>query len=259
MVISPLRYSGGKSRLYKKIKTYFPKNKNVMIDVFFGGGSVGLNWLLEDKRHLLIANDIDYNLMNFWWFVKYSKNSSWNEFKYLTKSIDDTKKYFYGNDDYNPISFLIKNKCSFNGLENWSNLAFKQNFNESTFLRIDKCNILLKGRSCIYNEDYKFIFNLLNNDIDKMYNSFFYFDPPYLIKNAKKLYKCGNFDHYKFKEIIEKSNLYWVLSINDCDEIRKIYKNFNIYEIDAVYTSSNNKRNKCKIVKELVITNFIKD
>jgi len=43
MLISPLRYSGGKSRLYKQIKQYFPKDKNIMIDLFFGGGSIGLN------------------------------------------------------------------------------------------------------------------------------------------------------------------------------------------------------------------------
>lgn len=90
---------------------------------------------------------------------------------------------------------------------------------------------------------------------------FVYLDPPYLISNAKKLYNYGDFNHKELAKILKNTylNIKWVMSVNDCKEIRKLYKDFNIYEVDAVYSSSNNGGRKSKRTKELVITNFKKE
>lgn len=253
--ISPLRYSGGKSRLYKQISQYFPKDKNIMLDLFFGGGSVGLNWLTENQNHELIANDIDNNLINFWETVK----NKVNHLLFWKELINDESltKHIFNNSKLYPswISFLVKNKCSFNGLNEkgtWSNRAFKENFNQSTFTRLSKCSNLIQ-RTIFYNYDYRTLIPILNKEI------FIYLDPPYLIPNVKKLYKHGDFNHNELSEILKNIKTKWVLSINDCSEIRDWYKDFNIYEINITYTSSNTNKNKCKKVKELVITNFKKD
>lgn len=176
-MISPLRYSGGKSRLYKKIKPYFPKDKVVMVDVFFGGGSVGLNWLNDSSNNKLVANDIDNNLINFWDKVKYIDKNKWLTVSKLTTDLEQTKHHFNNSKLSNAMDFLILNKCSFNGIGNFSEQAFHQNFNKSTFDRINKCKYLLKNAE-LHNLDYKEL--LLNTPA--YWNGFYY-----MVINVKKL------------------------------------------------------------------------
>lgn len=262
-MISPLRYSGGKSRLYKQIKQYFPKNKNVMIDLFFGGGSVGLNWLLDNEKHYLIINDIDKNLINFWRKVnELNYDEYWVKFKYLVNDIEKTKYFFDYANLNTPLYYLIKNKCSYNGIGTFSSKAFEQNFTKTTFDRINKCQKLLREKCWeIKNEDYELIFEFYNNleKVMDISNIFYYLDPPYMVPNAKKLYKHGEFNHELFLYKLKENKFNWVLSYNDCLKIRELYKDFNIYEIDAIYSSTNNNGNKSKKIKELIITNFNKD
>lgn len=261
-IISPLRYSGGKSRLYGQIKQYFPHDKEIMIDIFFGGGSIGLNWLQENPKKLLIANDIDENLMAFWYMVKHDLLyfRMYQNLLKITENETLTKEIFNGLDakenegTNSPIYYLIRNKCSFNSIGTYSEQAFKQNFNQSTFDRIEKCHKLLE-RTWINNINYEQWMNELQKE-KWLTRAFVYLDPPYLIKSAKHLYKHGKFNHKKLLNILKNAKIQWVLSINDSEEIRTMYCDFNIYEITAVYTMTNAGGNNNKKVKELVITNF---
>ena len=49
-----------------------------------------------------------------------------------------------------------------------------------------------------------------------------------------------------------------MISYDDSEYIRELYKDFNTYSFDFTYTMTNVGSKKCKIGKELVITNYDK-
>ena len=58
-VKSPLNYTGGKYKLLPQIMPLFPTNIDTFVDLFCGGGNVGINTLANhiiynDKNHCLI-------------------------------------------------------------------------------------------------------------------------------------------------------------------------------------------------------------
>ena len=52
---SPLNYTGNKFRILSQIKPYFPEKVNVMVDLFCGGATVGLN--TECSKVIFIDSD----------------------------------------------------------------------------------------------------------------------------------------------------------------------------------------------------------
>ena len=73
--------------------------------------------------------------------------------------------------------------------------------------------------------------------------TFTYLDPPYLIKSS--LYgKKGNahkdFNHEELSDIL-KQREHWILSYNDCEEIRKLYDGFHILTPNWKYGMSTDK------------------
>ena len=56
---SPLNYTGGKYKLLPQILPLFPQDINSFVDVFCGGGNVGIN--VNCKQ--VVFNDIDKNVI----------------------------------------------------------------------------------------------------------------------------------------------------------------------------------------------------
>jgi DNA adenine methylase len=55
------------------------------------------------------------------------------------------------------------------------------------------------------------------------------------------------------KAFFEKQNM---ISYDDSPFIRELYKDYNIYSFDFVYSMTNTGGNSCKNGKEIVITNY---
>jgi DNA adenine methylase len=47
-----------------------------------------------------------------------------------------------------------------------------------------------------------------------------------------------------------------MISYDDDPYIRELYKDYNIYNFDFVYSMTNVGGNQCKVGKEIVITNY---
>ena len=73
---------------------------------------------------------------------------------------------------------------------------------------------------------------------------FVYLDPPYVIADKKDYYR-NRFDsnmHEKLKETVDKihiNNAKFMLSYDDNDDIREMYKNYNILTIKTKYSGAN--------------------
>jgi DNA adenine methylase len=251
---SPIRYPGGKTRackiLDKVVNDYFDiRSIETIISPFFGGGS--FEFYMQNKYGLkLIVNDKFTPLYNFWQQVKIDKNKLCEELR-KNKEISKEKFIEYRNTimDINDnileqaIQYFIINRCSFNGSTlsgGFSQEASKKRYTPSS---IDKIELLNFDNIDIYNKDFYDFINYNDNDINKR---IIFLDPPYYLEKKSKLY--GNngdmhedFNHQLLFELItQKRN--WILTYNNCDYIRNLYKNYII--IDTNWTYSMNKTKK---------------
>ena len=64
---SPLRYPGGKYKLYKYVSELVKENKcTTYIEPFCGGAAIALELLSEGIVKDVIINDYDYTIFCFW-------------------------------------------------------------------------------------------------------------------------------------------------------------------------------------------------
>lgn len=255
---SPLRYPGGKTRACKKLDLIMKNHFNVsefnnLISPFFGGGSFEF-YIQNNYKLNIIANDKFTPLYNFWNICKTNKEQLCIE---LTKKINmidkDTfislrKQIMEEKNILNQsIMYFIINRCSFSGATlsgGFSVEASKKRFTQSSIERIRNLNL---SKFNIYNLDFE---KFINKHQDKQ--NLLFLDPPYYLEKASILY--GNngdmhetFDHKKLYNCLStKQN--WIMTYNNCEYIKNLYKDFKIIE-----TSWSYGMNKSKKSSEIVI------
>ena len=272
---SPLRYPGGKTRACKKLdeilNTYFNiETIKTIVSPFFGGGS--FEFFLQNKYNLdIICNDKFKPLYNFWNICKDNSkkeelckllydvlnNVLNNVSNHITKAkfieyrnnimeeTDELKQAFY---------YFIINRCSFSGATlsgGFSLEASKKRFTKSS---IDRVKALDLSRTTIYN---KCVVDFINSDFSNN-KTLIFFDPPYYLEKGSKLYgKDGDmhesFDHKKLYDILSNdrnANMKWLMTYNNCDYIKKLYKDYTIIDVDWSYGMNSTKKSS-----EIVIIN----
>lgn len=258
---SNLRWPGGKSKMTKILDKFLPKEVDKYLETFVGGGSVLLYIIQKYNPQVIYANDIDENLINYYNNVKNNPQSVIDECleiknKYNKDSFTDE---FYKLNREKASHFFISNKTSFSGLnKNYSSQAYDRNFSIRCINKIKDISTILKTTNFL-NTD----FINLNNFIEDISGYFIYLDPPYFGNKDKGLYgKDGklhkNFNHLELFEWVKKYSLNnkIMISYDDSPYIRELYKDFNIYSFDFVYSMTNTGGNLCKEGKEIVITNY---
>lgn len=258
---SNLRWPGGKSKMTKILDKFLPKEVDKYLETFVGGGSVLLYIIQKYNPQVIYANDIDENLINYYNNVKNNPQSVIDECleiknKYNKDSFTDV---FYKLNREKASNFFISNKTSFSGLnKNYSSQAYDRNFSIRCINKIKDISTILKTTNFL-NTD----FINLNNFIEDISGYFIYLDPPYFGNKDKGLYgKDGklhkNFNHLELFEWVKKYSLNnkIMISYDDSPYIRELYKDFNIYSFDFVYSMTNTGGNLCKEGKEIVITNY---
>jgi DNA adenine methylase len=86
-------------------------------------------------------------------------------------------------------------------------------------------------------------------------DTFFYVDPPYY--GCEDYYGRGIFqrtDFTKLRDILAKINGRFIMSINDAEEIRDLFRDFKIETVGTSYSAGG--ANRKKHVNELLIRNF---
>lgn len=246
-----ITWIGGKKQLRKKIISLFPEETpERYIEVFGGAG-----WVLFGKDvpagQTEVFNDINSNLINLYRCVKYHAAELQRELNWLFMSREQfcNFKNQINCDGFTDIQraaryfYLIK--ASFGG--NHKNFGCDtKNIKGSIDYLLEVKDRL--ERVVIENKSYE--------DLIKVYDrkkALFYCDPPY--HNTEKYYDNSftEDDHIKLKDCLSKIKGNFILSYNDDDFIRNLYKEFNIKSIER----ANNLvfKNKGKF-KELIITNF---
>ena len=248
---TPLRYPGGKSRACTKMDQYFPDLRDYVEfrEPFLGGGSVAIH-ISKKYPHLKITvNDLYEPLINFWLQLQESgkeleeniKNyksthpepiSARELFNESKKRVNDQKF-----DSLERASaFYIVNKCSFSGLTESSSFSQQASISNFSMRGIEKLSgyYELITNWNITNNPYE---DLIENDIHD--DIFMYLDPPYDIKDnlyGKKGEMHKSFDHDKFAEDCDKSNIDMLVSYNSNQLVKDRFKDWTAAEFDLTYT-----------------------
>lgn len=256
-----LRWAGGKSKMIKVLDKFFPKEVNKYIETFTGGGSVLLHIMQRYNPAVAYANDIDENLINYYNEVKNNADAVVDECLSIKGSYDKDSftEGFHNLDRSRASHFFTANKTSFSGLNrNYSSQAYDRNFSISCINKIKDVSNVIQGVN-FTNVDY----TKLDEVIGDISGYFIYLDPPYYSNKDKGLYgKKGelhkNFNHEELFEWVKKHSAdnKIMLSYDDSPYIRELYKDYNIYGFDFVYSMTNTGGNLCKEGKEIVITNY---
>ena len=116
-----------------------------------------------------------------------------------------------------------------------------------TLSSIDRVNKLDLSEFDIYNLDFEDFINMCDNE-----KAIKFLDPPYYLGKKSKLYGHNGdmhdtFDHEKLYKCLKK-NKNWLMTYNNCDYIKELYKDFKIIECNWTYGM-----NKTKKSSEIVI------
>lgn len=263
---SPLRYPGGKSRLVETISKIAPKDFTEYREPFLGGGSVMLRIAEDYPGRKYWGNDLYYDLYCFWSICQQYPQEltlrireikkEWGEdgkglHKYLSNNIGRINEF------ERAAAFFVLNRITFSGTilsGGFSSSAFKDRFTDNSINRILQTGQLLNKEDIILtNEDFSVV--LQGGDE----NTFTFLDPPYY--KARNLYGRkgelhNSFDHQRLCECLKECSHKWLMTYDDCDYIRELYKDFNIKEYELIY-GMNNVGNKTGLKgKEIFISNY---
>lgn len=280
LIKSPLNYVGGKYKLLPQILPLFPNDISIFIDLFSGGGNVGIN--VESKKHYF--NDINSKLNEL--FMCLQKNPIDIILKHIENRIEEFELSKTNQDGYlrfrnhynsnpNPldlytlISFSYNYQLRFNSRHEYNNPFGK---NRSSFSNNMKKNIIqFTNRLQTLNAEFT-SFDFKEFPIEKLIekNTFVYVDPPYLITTGS--YNDGNrgFKNWTQKEEYELYNLLDTLNEKNIKfafsnvlthkgktnkSLNEWSKKYNIHHLNYNYLNSSYNTTKQES-DEVLITNY---
>jgi len=249
---------------------------NRYAEPFVGGGSVALAMAERFPSVLLAINDADQDVACFWRVIcgpppLFDKLCSLLEES--RAPTDDPKHRFVfwedvratepKDDAARAFRFVFLNKTTFGGqvdaspIGGWQQNGWKGSRDRTVMCQYSVDNIvaqakearqLLAGRTTVYNLDFR-------DFLDAVEAQSLYVDPPYFPGQKNKLYRVMMTvaDHECLAERLHDYPQPWVLSYDDCPEVRNLYSWAACAELSAHYSSAPAKTN-WKHQIELIIT-----
>lgn len=258
---TPLRYPGGKTKLYAFMKELIEQNfdkKPIYVEPFAGGCGLALKLLKNGIVERIIINDNDNAIYCFWHSVLHNKNKFVSMIEESSFSIEEwkyQKKIYMNQKEYNKLQIgfatFYLNRCNRSGIIMAGPIGGK---NQNGKYKMD-CRFNKRKLIEIINEIYKLrkLIKLHHVDattfikyIDKKYDDLFiYLDPPY-VKKGKDLYK-NHFiekDHIRLAKAIFLLKNKWFVTYDDSELIERIYGDLHQEKFFLRYTIAGEKQGK---------------
>lgn len=277
--ISPLRYPGGKAKVYNIIVSLFEKNNvdnPVYIEPFAGGAGLALMLLKNKKVEKLVLNDIDKGIYSFWCCVLNYTEKFCEIIKNIEISIKERErqKEIYRqkeNTDLSEEKKILKlgmatfylNRVNRSGIlkagviggkTQSGNYKMDCRFNKEKLIKRIRTISELKDKIEFYNLDVlEFQKNVISRIKEK---KFVFFDPPYYKKGPElytNFYRHEN--HLELYENIRKINENWIVTYDNCEEIKEIYQDYKFSEFDINYSL----HSKMKAKEVMIFSKNIKE
>ena len=270
---SPFNYAGTKQNTLEFLFTHFPKKK-VFIDMFCGGGSVGLTALQSYNK--VIMNDVVTPLILFYKEIQKLPYADLKKNVLDYRINKDSKEEFaelrdsYNNDKDNPYKFFGCCSACTNNLMRFNK---KKEFNQTYGKRTINDSILKKLKSysdILYNNKKVHFFNCSFLDawtcfkqVGDLSDVLFYLDPPYLQTEAGYNMWWSKELDTKFYDMLDEMSLLNVsFAMSNTLKHKGItnpnyerFKFYNIIEVPKFYNKAKKKEKEEESVEILVMNN----
>ncbi len=263
---SPLRYPGGKTKLYSLIEPIVEGyiSQGIYIEPFAGGAGLALALLFNGRVKNIVLNDFDYNIYCFWKSCITQNDDfcelvdtciinmdNWRKQKLIYSRFLKSTELEIG------FATFFLNRCNVSGVINGGPIGGKNQtgkykldarFNRSKL--IEKIQLIGQYADSIhvYNEDASIF---LQEKIKEypIENTLLNIDPPY-VKKGKSLYKnCfEEIDHIELSNVIKDIKHKWLVTYDYCDFIIDLYNQYRSEEIKLQYSAG-----QTKIGREIMI------
>ena len=270
---SPFNYAGTKQNTLEFLFNHFPKKK-VFVDMFCGGGSVGLTALLVYDK--VIMNDVVTPLIAFYKEMHKLPFEKLKENVLAYKIDKDNAEEFanlrnaYNKDKDNPYKFFgVCSSCTNNLMRFNKKKEFNQTFGKRT-INDSVLNKLKAYSDILYNNKKIHFFNCSFSDAWNCFKQagdlsdvLFYLDPPYLQTEAGyNTWWSKELDNDFYKMLKEMNDMGTSFAMSNTlkhkGELNPNYdsfKQFNIIEV-PVFFNKTKKKEKEKESVEILVTNF---
>lgn len=265
---TPLRYAGGKSRAIKLITPYV-NDYDKIVSPFMGGGSLEVHWASMGKE--VIGYDIFDALVNFWNQLLTNKeqlvvklkeiqptSENFNIVKEILMTWDKTQIML---SEWKTDHYKRENQVILDNVTAASYYYFNHNtsygpgylgWGSSVYLNSKKWDDMIDKISKLELPTLKVSEGSFEDVIPKHSDDFLYLDPPYYLekdldnKMFTGIYPMRNipihhngFDHKLLCELLKKHKGGFVLSYNNCETIRELYKEFEFHYPSWNYSMGN--------------------
>lgn len=262
---SPLRYPGGKYKLYKYVSALVSENNcSTYIEPFCGGAAVALQLLFDGIVQNIIINDYDYSIYCFWYCILNQTEEFVRKIRDTDVTIDEwhNQKIMRENqDDYGMIeiafstfflnrtnrSGIIDKAGPIGGLQQAGNYPIDCRFNKERLISQIQKIAEYKKHIQIFNLE---ALDFIEEVITKKRKCFIFFDPPYYGKGPglyANFYSHGDHANLAKKILHLLRNRKWIVTYDNANEIKSMYAKAN----GAVFTLQYSLQNK-KLGSEVI-------
>lgn len=261
---TPLRYPGGKAKLGPYLASVFRSNRLVdatYAEPYAGGAGAGLHLLFRGFATRLQLNDIDRGVVSFWRAVlTHTKKfalaiervpltvKEWDRQKNALRSermgFDLGFAFFYLN---RTNRSGIMNGGIIGGRKQRGDYLIDARFNRRDLAaRVLNIGAMKRNISVTRLDALDFIDALAD---DRAGKRLVYLDPPYYEKGRElypNFYSHG--DHAKIAQRLRTFEQPWMMTYDDCDEIRKLYRSSTVLDSELSYSARRVRRGREVVV-----------
>ena len=267
------KWTGGKRQLLEELRSYMPETYGRYFEPFVGGGALFFDLAPEQA----VINDFNEELINAYHQIK---NNPAELINLLIKHKENNSKDYYlalrSADRDGRISrmtgveraarILYMLRVDFNGLyrvnsKNQFNVPYGRYKNP----KIVDVDLLYQISEYLNENDVE----ILQTDFaeavkDAQTGDFVYFDPPYIPLNETSSFTSYTHEGFSYEEQIRLRNtfkeltergVYAMLSNSSSPLVEELYKDFNIYFVEAQRTNGAKSSSRGKI-SEIIVTNY---
>lgn len=262
--MSPLRYPGGKTQLWRFVNRILIENglnNPIYCEPYAGGSGISIRLLLENRVERVVINDYDPAIYSFWNKIINQTDDFISLIRDTEISIEEwhNQKHIYEMYGRDPNSlegafatfFLNRTNRSgiilggpIGGQQQTGTYRLDCRFNKEALIRKIKQIAALGDRIDLFNEDANKLIDTLKENYPRE-RLFIFFDPPYY-KQGSSLY-LSFYDHNQHlsmrDKILEMDDYYWILTYDKAPQISEMYHAVeNSYEYQLNYSA--NKKTK---------------
>lgn len=257
---TPLRYPGGKAKFGPFVADVLRTNRLTdctFAEPYAGGGGAALFLLFRGYAKRIRLNDIDPAITSFWNAVL-SKTEAFAraiETTPLTVAEWDRQRAIYvaGRRGFSlGFAFFYLNRTNRSGIMNGGIIGGRAQqgewlidarFNRTDLAdRVRAIGAMRRSISVTNNDALDFLADTATEGVGRQ---LVYLDPPYYAK-GRELYT--NFytpeDHRLIAERMREFPLPWLMTYDDCEEIRSLYRKFRVRESTLSYSAREVRRGR---------------